>query len=73
MKNDCTKLTCIPSISIILPFASILSTAFSPSNTINEVGLGYAASVTYGMLCNGWGTNIVLYVPQDNTNPAEKR
>jgi hypothetical protein len=23
--------------------------------------------------CNGWGTGIVLYVPWDNTNPAEKR
>jgi hypothetical protein len=25
-----------------------------------EVGLDRATNVTYGMLCNGWGTGIVL-------------
>jgi hypothetical protein len=25
-----------------------------------EVGLGRATNVTYGMLCNGWDTSIVL-------------
>ena len=37
-----------------------------------EVGLSSAASAMYGMLCNGWGTGIVLQVPQDSVNLAEK-
>jgi hypothetical protein len=36
-----------------------------------EVGFSRAANVTYGILCNRWGTDIVLFVPQDNTNPTE--
>ena len=32
-----------------------------------------AANVTYSMfLCNGWGIGIVLQVPWDSINPAEK-
>jgi hypothetical protein len=36
------------------------------------VGPDRATSVTYGMLCNGWGTGIILYVHWDSINPAEK-
>jgi hypothetical protein len=28
--------------------------------------------VLYKVVCNGWGTNIVLQVPRDNTNLDEK-
>jgi hypothetical protein len=42
-------------------------------------GVGYPRSDSVMLLvlctvtCNGWGTNIVLQVPRDSTNPAEKR
>jgi hypothetical protein len=29
--------------------------------------------VLYTVVCNDWGTDIVLQVPRDSTNPAENR
>ena len=38
-----------------------------------RIGPDCAANVTYDMFsCNGWGTGIVLQVPRDSINPAEK-
>jgi hypothetical protein len=37
-----------------------------------RVGLDRATNATHGMLCNGWGTGIVLEVLWDGINPAEK-
>jgi hypothetical protein len=37
-----------------------------------EVGLDRAINVTYCMLCNGWGIDIILYVPRDNANSTKK-
>jgi hypothetical protein len=38
---------------------------------LHEVGFSCIINVTYGILCNGWGTSIILYVPRDNVNPVE--
>jgi hypothetical protein len=35
-------------------------------------GTDHATNVTYGMLYNGWGIDIILQVSRDNVNPAEK-
>jgi hypothetical protein len=37
-----------------------------------EVGLDRSTNVMYGMLYNGWGIGIVLLVPRDNANTANK-
>jgi hypothetical protein len=46
------------------------------TDIISGVGQPRSNSVVLLVLCmvacNGWGTDIILQVPQDNTNPAKK-